>query len=152
MLKYIAPLGYLWALPHTIAGLLVAVTYYWPKDWRWSQGCIECIPRRTLIGGKWVGAQTWGFLIFYADKEERLRAPLRVHERVHVIQAFIGGPFYPLAYGLHWLVLWPFKGWKNAYFMVWAERWAYRVQAEYQKGQKPNAWGSFADEDAWADS
>jgi hypothetical protein len=139
--KWFAPL-YLWALPHTLLGLLLCL-YYRPHSWRWNQGCLECIPRTTLIGGKRVGAQTWGWLIFYRDEEMMARDPLRVHERVHVVQALIGGPLFPIAYGLHFLWLWALWGneWEISYRRVWAEVIAYQIEAEFERGERPGAWG-----------
>ena len=90
-----------------------------------------------------MGAQTYGWVIFYRDSAMESRGDLAVHERVHVAQAMIGGVFFLLAYGLHFLWLWAMGGeqWKNAYYLVWAERQAYRVGGEYDKGKRPEAWG-----------
>ena len=80
-------LGYIWALPNTLVGLLVMLAYI-PTSIRWSRGCLEVVPL-------WIaddpGAQTWGWLVIYCHANARDDAALRVHERVHVKQAFIGG-------------------------------------------------------------
>lgn len=139
--------GYVWAFPQTLIGLLVAI-YYWPSQWRWSQGCLEAVAREkkngdTSMFGQPAG-QTWGWLIFYSDSSHmQFHSGLRVHERVHVYQAFIGGPLFTLAYALHWLILMPMCkfNWYDAYMKVWAERMAYRIQREFRDGRRPNAWG-----------
>lgn len=141
MLKTI---GYVWSGLHTLVGLLLAL-YYWPRKWRISEGCIEAIPRNTIIGGKWVGAQTHGCVIYYRDEEMRDLKRLRVHERVHVKQGMIGGPFFILAYVGHWLWLWGFgmrMHWQEAYRKIWAERQAYAYDAAYARGEHPDAWGA----------
>jgi hypothetical protein len=127
-LRYFRPLGYAWALPHTILGLVLAL-WYWPSHWRWSEGALEAVSSKPLLGGRWVAGQTWGWLIFYRDLEQWVEPGIRVHERVHVTQALVGGPLYPVAYVLHWLILWPRYGWKEAYLKIWAEKAAYKAQA-----------------------
>jgi hypothetical protein len=137
---------YLWTLPHTIVGLLLAILYR-PTSWRWRDGCLEAIS--THILGR-PGAQTHGAVIFFASEAHRDRADLRVHERVHVLQGFLGGPIYVLAYVFHFAWLFAFAPkepaeeprWKRAYRRIYFERIAYRIQAEYQAGKRPNAWGA----------
>lgn len=145
-------LGYLWALPHTLIGLLL-VPLYRPTRVRWSEGCLEMIAgtshgRTRIFGKPW--AQTHGWLIFYAGEEWWSERSLRVHERVHVTHGFIGGPFYVLSYILHFAWLFAFTPttpvgkprWKRAYLKVWSERIAYRTQDEFADGKRPDAWGS----------
>lgn len=129
-----------------LLGLPLALVYR-AHSWRWSDGCLEAIAGAQMIGRP--GAQTHGWLIFYAGERQRRHAPLRVHERVHVLQAFVGGPLYTLSYGLHWLWLFARGGgegtqprWQWAYRRVWAEQQAYRVQRQYVDGARPEAWGS----------
>jgi hypothetical protein len=134
--------GYLWSLPGTVLGLILAV-WYWPRQWRISEGCIEAVAGDRIFGKP--GAQTHGWLIYYRDEKARDRQGLRVHERVHVVQGFVGGVFYMLAYGLHFL--WNFaknrfRDWDSAYRAIWAEKQAYRIQAEFNQGKRPDAWGS----------
>lgn len=143
-MKFLRALGYIWSGLHTFVGFLLAL-YYWPRSWRISEGCIEAIPRNTIIGGEWVGAQTHGCLIYYKDEKNRNHKPLRVHERVHVKQGMIGGPLFIIAYVAHWLYLWRFgKGmpWKDAYYQIWFEKQAYRIDDEYEKGLREGAWGT----------
>lgn len=141
-------LGYLWSAPQLVLlGLPLAVIYR-AHSWRWSDGCLEAIGGERIWGRP--GAQTHGWLIFYRDEQQRRHASLRVHERVHVLQAFVGGPLYTVSYGLHWLWLFVLAGpgdghpprWKRAYYEVWAERQAYRIQHEFTAGRRPDAWGS----------
>ena len=108
-------LGYLLALPHTLVGLLLALVYR-SREWRWSDGCLECIAgskdRRTRIWGQpW--AQTHGFLIIYDCEAHRETPWLRVHERVHVFQGFVGSVFFPIAYGVCFTAHFVWTGCKN---------------------------------------
>lgn len=138
-------LGYVWSSPLTLIGLLITLIYF-PRSIRWSRGCIEIIPL-WILGNP--GAQSWGWLIFYCDKSAAENAGLRVHERVHVEQAFIGGVFFALAYAIHWLWLFAFPPrlprdtprWFRAYQAVYWEWPARRIQHEYLHGLRPNAWG-----------
>jgi len=133
--------GYLWALPATIVGLLLVLIYR-PKVWRWSDGCLEAITNKPMIGKP--AAQTHGWLIYYRDDVVRSNPGLRVHERIHVLQGFVGGPLFMLAYVLHFLWLFAMTGfgdWKTAYMRIWAERQAFRAQREFNSGLRPGAWG-----------
>jgi len=135
-------LGYLFSLPNTLLGLVLALVY-WPRQWRFSGGCIEAVAGDRIFGKP--GAQTWGFLIYYRDEHVREVADLRVHERVHVVQGFYLGPLFLVAYGLHFVWLWVAQGfgdWRAPYHRVWAERQAYQVQDEYIAGQRSDAWGA----------
>jgi hypothetical protein len=142
--KILLALGYVWALPHTIVGF-VLMLWYIPHRVEWRDGCLECIiSRDQLIGGKWVGAQTHGWIIFYRDAEQQARGDLSVHERVHVKQGWIGGPLYIIAYGVHFLWNWQAKRmhWQDAYRNIWFEKAAYKEQAEYKDSKaKPAYWG-----------
>jgi hypothetical protein len=94
-------------------GLLLTLIWYRPSNWRWSQGCLEVSAER-ILGNPW--AQTHGWLIVY--RVGRNDSEIRVHERCHVVQGFIGGPFYVLAYGLVFLFAWyenGFRDWRDAY-------------------------------------
>lgn len=144
--------GYIWSLPLTVVGLIFALVYV-PRSVRWSRGCVEVVPL-WILGNP--DAQTWGWLIFYRSRVARAEGDLRVHERVHVVQAFWGGMFFAAAYGAHWLWLFLFDPpervgaldlagearWYRAYRGVYFEKVAYRVQAEYRQGLRPGAWGS----------
>lgn len=133
-------LGYLWALPHSLFGLLL-LAYYWPRSVRWSEGALDVITTRTLIGGRWVAGQTYGWVIFYREGPAARGVNMRAHEREHVRQALIGGPFYPLAYGLHFLWLWLVKreNWRDAYRANWFEVRAYAVGDQATEVALPKA-------------
>lgn len=132
--------GYLWSLPHTLVGLLLCLVYR-ATDWRWSSGCIECLGGDRIFGKP--GAQTHGCLIIYRDERARSDGGLRVHERVHVVQGFVGGPFFILAYVGHFAWLYAAQGfgdWRPAYRKIWAEKTAYHIQDEFNAGKRPGAW------------
>lgn len=135
-------LGYLFAVPNTMIGLALC-RWYAPASWHWADGCLEVVATRTLVGGRWVAAQTFGWFIVYRDVDAWTNASLRVHERVHVRHALWMGPLFLLAYVGHWLYLLArLRDWRKAYRQVWSERIAYRVQREYADGQRPGEWGS----------
>jgi hypothetical protein len=147
-------LGHLWALPLTLINVLLAVLVYRARSWRWSDGCLECIggrrdDGRTRIWGR-PGAQTFSGLIVYASAEYRERAELRVHERIHVVHAFLLGVLFAATYGLHFLGILAFPPsepagaprWRRAYLRVWSERIAYRVEGAFRAGHRAGAWGS----------
>lgn len=137
--KWFLP-GYLLALPGTLFGLLMFI-WYQPSSVKFVDGCIEAIPRKNLlIGGRWVGGQTFGNVIFFRDKESQNSVRLRVHERVHTWQAMVlTWPLFMLLYGIHFLVLLPREdNWVAAYRKIFAEKQAYRIDADYSD----NAWGT----------
>ena len=138
-------IGAVWSSPLTLIGLLLALVY-WPRSVRWSDGCLEFIGHR--VWGVQNGAQTHGIAVWYTSKEARSNCPLRVHERVHVLQGLIGGVFYGLAYVGHFLVLY-LRGagdelgprWYRAYWEICFERQARRITDEYLAGKRPEQWG-----------
>jgi len=147
-------IGVIWSMLHTLFGLLL-VLIYWPRSIRWRKGCIEMVATR-IIGFKKPasGAQTHGIIIYGTDLAALNNIPLGVHERKHVIQGFVLGPFYPIAYVLHFLVLYvkvkagwtdgigTGAAWKRAYRMIVFERQARRAEIAYESGNAPDAWGS----------
>jgi hypothetical protein len=147
-------LGYVWSALNTLIGLMLAVVVYRAHDFRWNEGCLEAIGGTFQRDGKTItriwgrpGAQTHGWFTIYASVEHRAKRPLRVHERVHVTQAFVLGPLFLVAYPGHFIIEWARKGfrpsrWRDAYLRIWAERIAYRIQDEYRRGLRPNAWGA----------
>jgi len=145
--KYYLP-GYIMAAPLTLFGLLLAIFYYRPhlSDCRFKNGCLEMIPRKRegLIGGPWVGGQTYGNIIFFRDARCRNNGSLSVHERCHTVQAMLLGPIFALIYGLHFLLLWanPGRDWQQAYYEIIWEEQAYSRAGEYEAGSRPNAWGA----------
>lgn len=143
--KWFLP-GYVMLLPHTLVGFLFFALIYWPRDWKWHGGYWTCIVRNGLIGGPWVGAQTHGNIVFCRDEKMRQRTRLRVHECVHIVQEMLLGPLYMLIYGLHfaWKFVTKKKGenWIEAYYDICFEVQAYRIEKEYAKGKRPDAWGT----------
>ena len=143
-------LGWIWTLPHTLFGVLLLLTVYFPKSIRWSEGALDVVVRWHVIPEGFdrtgdgdiddpedfrTGAQTHGFIIFYRDKHQRDRGDLREHERVHVLQCMIlGGVLYPLLYGLSFAInLARGQGTVVAYKNIWFERQAYRIQREFKE-------------------
>lgn len=106
-LRYILPC-YLFALPMTVVGFVLAVVFYRVSSWAWHDGVLGCAAGRaqdgtTRIFGK-PNAQTWGWLVVYDSEESRQCVDLRVHEYAHVAQAFacsiIGLALCPVAFAL----------------------------------------------------
>ena len=149
-MRFIKALGYalglIWSMPHTIVGLLLCIVYR-PRKVRWSDGCLEFVSPR--IWGVERGAQTHGLVVFYSEDLLRYNEPLRVHERVHVLQGFIGGPFYPLLYVLHFAFNFavgigpniPTPRWHRAYAAICFEQQARRITNEWYDGKRPGQWG-----------
>ena len=100
--KYFLP-GYIWALPVTIVGVLIALVWYRCHSWRISDGCIECVVSRGAPRKVWWAGQCWGNLVMYGLESDRQHSSIRIHERVHTVQVFIGGVFMPLAYAAMYL-------------------------------------------------
>ncbi len=144
---------------------LVAGTFERKND---KTGAVELISR---IWGRPHGQCLGAPAQWYKSKRHRDRPRLRVHERSHTIQgiivnalaaplALLGLLWWPLyglpllafglAYGGQFLYLLAAVGpgdkktprWKKAYYRIWAERQAYRVQDEFERGLRPEAWGA----------
>ena len=110
MTRVLRLLGYVWALLNTLIGALLVI-YYGARVVSWSEGALEVVIKRpSLIGGPWVGAQTFGWLIFYRDEKAQSDRSLRVHERVHVRDALILGPLFLVAYAACFLYQWVRRG------------------------------------------
>jgi hypothetical protein len=133
---------------NVLASLLLAMPYG-VRAWRWRAGCLELVAKRrndqTRIWGR-PAAQSLGCqVIWYASERHWDDPGLRVHERCHAIQGILGlGLPFGAAYGLHFLWEWArigFGPWHSAYMRIWAERQAYRIQDEFEAGQRPGAWG-----------
>lgn len=140
-------LGFAWSSLHTLFGLLLLCTVYFPKSISWSRGAVIVIVRWSLIpkGFKGnlafdddnkfdfeTGAQTHGIFIFVKDEMQAQRADLIYHERIHVYQGMVLGPFYPPLYGLSYVInllrgMLP----QDAYLNIWFEKHAYAKQAEF---------------------
>lgn len=134
-------IGYLWSLPHTIIGLLLATLVYRSHSWRWSDGCIECVAgtgkdgTTRIFGRPW--AQTHGCLIVYDTVPHTNTAWLRAHERTHVVQGFVGGPLFVVAYILCFLALLVYHG---EYYPAYRNN-PFEAHA-YGNERNPGAWGT----------
>lgn len=120
-------LGWLWALPVSVVGELVAAVF-------------RCTPIET-VGGPWddpieyvargkgvlawwfrqrdFGAFTFGDVIIYRDLEQLGSPTLRAHERRHVEQYRRLGPFFFVVYRLCSLLAWVMG--RDAYRQNWLE-------------------------------
>jgi hypothetical protein len=81
-------------LPLFLVMLAVALVFYKPQQWRWSDGCLEFVAGRDEEGETRIwgtpGGQTFGCpLIAYASVAAWNYRPTRLHERVHVIHSAI---------------------------------------------------------------
>lgn len=57
----------------------------------------------------------------------------------------LGQAAFGISYGVHFFYEWAkmgFGDWQPAYRKIWTERIAYRVDDEFEKGQRPDAWGA----------
>lgn len=113
--------GYLWALPLTLIGFVLAIVYR-AHSFRWHEGVLVAIGGTHPDGSTRIwggpGAQTHGWLVFAASEKQWARKDLRVHEFTHVKQAFVGGLLYGIAYVSLYFVIWASKGfgpWHDAY-------------------------------------
>lgn len=84
---------YLFTVPMTMVGFALAAWVYKARSWAWHDGVLTCVARThadgsTLIWGS-PDAQTLGWLVICASEEARAETDLRVHEYVHVVQAFV---------------------------------------------------------------
>jgi hypothetical protein len=107
-------LGYLWALPMSVAGFAIAWWAYKARSWVWFDGVLTCVagvhPNGvTRIWGR-PQAQTLGWVQIYDTEDSRQLPDLRVHENVHVGQSFAGGllgilllPLLFMVVGWSWL-------------------------------------------------
>jgi hypothetical protein len=106
----IKALGYVWAAPTTVAGLALVLLPMWvlrqarPGPWRdgaweWTVAAGSRFWRRYARG--W-GATTLGWCILFATPEDAVS--LAVHERRHVAQNLVLGPFFLPVYALLWLL------------------------------------------------
>ena len=125
-------IGFLWALPHTLFGVLLLLTIYFPRSVVWCDGALDVVVRWKLRPASFnPGAQTHGVIIFYADAHQLGIEPLRRHERRHVDQCMVlGGVLYPLFYGLHYLWNYLTNGFDGgkAYEDNWFEKDARRAE------------------------
>lgn len=85
---------YLFLLPMSMVGWVLATWIYKASGWTWRDGVLTCVAGTaqdgsTRIWGK-PNAQTLGWVEIFDTEASRQEANLRVHETVHVVQAFAG--------------------------------------------------------------
>ncbi len=114
MMAILNLLGFLWCLPNTILGLLLAIPYG-ARDFAWEDWCIKCTVKRA-IGNP--GAQTWGVMVMAVGDHNRIRIESKAlatsrrlwrHERRHTRQAFVFGVLMLVAYSMEWIARFLFK-------------------------------------------
>lgn len=124
--------GYVWAAPNTLLGLLVAPLALLP-DGRAQviDGVLELggrpFARLLNLGVIPIGALTLGHVVL--GRDQRVLEATRVHERVHVRQYEVFGPFFLPCYLLCSLGCWARR--KDAYRDNPFERAAYAVEREH---------------------
>lgn len=87
------PVLWLWALPQTLAGLIL-LPFYGVLHVDWSEGVLFVTVRR-LIGFSDTTGQTFGRVVFQRADADPWNS---VHEIEHVAQSALLGPLFPLAY------------------------------------------------------
>lgn len=112
--RWVLP-AYLFCLPMTMAGFVIAWFAYRARSWAWRDGILTCVAGvsqdgTTRIWGR-PNAQTLGWIQIYDTEQNRHAVDLRIHENCHVVQAFAGSllgvalvPLLFLAVG--WSALW----------------------------------------------
>lgn len=121
--------GYVWAAPVTLIGLLLAVlARLGGGQWQWHSGVLEAwggtVARWLLQGGRRrILAITLGHVVLAPDRY--WLESTRAHERVHVAQTARWGVVFPLAYAVASLLAW-WRG-EPAYRGNRFEQAAYRV-------------------------
>ena len=96
-------LGYIWAAPLSLLGLLVA--YVGGARYRERQGALLFVartgwPLAWFFRSFSVVAFTWGWVVVFRDPRALQNGRTLRHEMEHVRQAGLYGPFFPIAYGL----------------------------------------------------
>lgn len=101
--------AYLWCLPMSMAGFVIAHVFYRAGSWKWYKGAFTCVAGtdangETLIWGR-PNAQTLGWIVIFDNGDHRNEPDLRVHEYTHIAQAFMGGVLGTLLMPLLFAVL-----------------------------------------------
>lgn len=122
----------LWLGPTIVPGLVLLFTVYRPESYSVSRTGVDTVVRRgRLIGGDWIGGQSFGWFRFYKNRTQRQRKDLVKHETRHTWQALIPG--FPLWYGLGFVYQWAkrgFRDWREAYRANWWEADARRAAGQ----------------------
>lgn len=71
----------------SIAGFVIAWFFYGARQWAWYDGVLTSVAAPDSIWGR-PNAQTLGWIQIFDTAENRAFPDLRVHENVHVVQAF----------------------------------------------------------------
>lgn len=90
-------LGFVWTLPNTVLGLLVGVFSFQPPRIHGGALCFDRGPRGVtrLLARFHRTAMTLGFVIVSSVPVE---GGLLLHERAHIRQSMVWGPFFVPAY------------------------------------------------------
>lgn len=123
--------GYLWALPVTLVGLLSALVG-WARPFRVAGGALICCATPKGLWGRFfsssgMAASAWGGVVFLAKESDLAIGRLMRHELRHFAQARLLGPLMPLAYGLG--SLWAVIRGGNSYADNFLERDARAAEA-----------------------
>jgi hypothetical protein len=107
-------LGWFWAAPVTLVGLVYALTF-WALGWHkwyglsddalvWTVNLNKAPVRLLLMWSGW-GGHTIGNVVIvkYSPLDGPRQAQTLLHEQQHVRQGMILGVFHPVMYGLIWL-------------------------------------------------
>lgn len=142
----------LFIVAHTLLGVLLMLPYG-VESIRWNRWTIEVVAKANKDGHTRIwfrpSAQTWGLMIFYASAQLKSSEPLRVHERVHILQSLLFGAVYPVTYLFIFFPLLyvavKLGAWKNsddrddiwrAYRRIPWEIWAYHTQHRFELRSK----------------
>ena len=140
-LTCLCPLGWLWAAPFTLLGLFCALPGLGGATWLARQnGCLVFVDSGRGLTGiffrKWrldgasrVAAITLGNAIILARASFAQSARLMAHESAHARQSMILGPFFPIIYFGHWLILFLMRH-PNPYRAICLEQLARRASGE----------------------
>ncbi len=125
-------LQYIWALPVTLVGLIVAVFGGSTLTKIHGVAMVFVVKPGGLIdrffrSGRFDGL-TIGACIFIADAWYLRYSRLMAHEYRHVMQVMTWGPLFPVLYYGSWLVAWARGG--HYYEDCWFERDARRAELD----------------------
>lgn len=95
-------LGFIWALPLTLFGLLL-VPWYWPKAVSWNKEhhiLLVQVKDIRLKFGQHPKGQTFGVTVLVTPTFAELNPALLAHEAEHTRQGLIWGILFGPAYGI----------------------------------------------------